>query len=391
MVPIFAMTYELSAMMHLSPEEKLLLFLPVVNPSGDTLHGIWGLLADKSHPVDFAWLFECAAMNEMAPVVYENLRAFDNIPGATIERFRNAYLHSVRNNVLNAEEMIRVLRFLEKGEVEAIPLKGSLASEIIFGNPGLYPATDIDILVRPNDLVKAEKMLAAAGYSKLEGISDEDLLSDHYHFIYWKDNYFLELHWNLVKRYFHAPPGFWWEEAGAVEYSGIRVNALSPERYLLYAIFRLFDHGFRPLKFFLFISGLIRKYEKEIDWEKLLRFSRTFKMERLMVFTLKLVHELFQAQISDNILMTHVRGYNYYKKLVLAGIFGKVVKPHLQMFLYTFLLDTPGEFVKVITKRIFPGMGEIRLRYGLSANSKKAYAYYLMNPFLVFFKKRVKR
>jgi len=379
-------------MIRLSPEEKLLLSLSVLNPSGDTLRGIGELLADKSHPNEFDWIFECAAMNEVAPVVYENLRVLDkNIPGETIERFRNAYLHSVRKNVLNAEEMIRVLRSLEKGGVEAIPLKGSLASEIIFGNPGLYPATDIDILVKPEDLAKAEKILDEAGYSKNEGISDEDLLSSHYHFVYRKGAFFLELHWNLAKRYYQIPPLFWWEETSTVQYSGLRVNALSPERYLLYAIFRLFDHGFRPLKFFIFISGLVRKYGNETDWDKFLQFSRTYRMERLTVFTLILVHELFRIQIPDNILRTHVRGYEYFKRRVLAGIFGKVVKPHLQMFLYTFLLDTPGEFAKVITKRIFPGKGEIRLRYGLPVNSKKVYAYYLMNPILVLLKKKVNR
>ena len=110
-----AMRYHAMNYYGLSPEEKLLLFLSVANPSGDTLRRIGELLADKNHPVDFDWLFECAAMNEVAPVVYENLRAFDNIPRATIERFRNAYLHSVRNNVLNAEEMIRALCSPRKG------------------------------------------------------------------------------------------------------------------------------------------------------------------------------------------------------------------------------------------------------------------------------------
>ncbi|MDQ7786896.1 MAG: nucleotidyltransferase family protein [Thermodesulfovibrionales bacterium] len=373
---------------NLSPEEKLLLSLSVLNPSADVLRGIGALLTDKIHPVDFDRIFECAAMNEVAPVIYENLRVFENIPGETIERFRNAYLYSVRNNVLNAEEMIRVLRFFEKGGVDAIPLKGSLASEIIFGNPGLYPATDIDILVKMEDLSKAEEILAEAGYGKLEGLSEEDMLSNHYHFVYRKDNYFLELHWNLVKRYFQSPPGFWWEEAGAVEYSGIRLNTLSPERYLLYAIFRLFDHGFSPLKFIIFISEFIRKYTNEIDWDKFLRFSRTYRMERVTVFTLTLLHELFGAPVHGDILSIHVRGHEYFSRRILEGIFVKTERPHLIMFLYTLLLDSPADFAKVTARRFFPGMGEIRLRYGLPSNSKKVYAYYLMNPILVFLKKR---
>jgi hypothetical protein len=372
--------------MELKSEEKINLSLSVVYPSPAVVDSVRELL--RKEAIDFGWIFECAAKNGVAPIVYENLRAFDHVPAEIIEKFRNAYLHSFRNNVLNSEEMLRVLRCLAKGGVEAIPLKGSLASELIFGNPGLYPATDIDILVKPESLGKAEAIIAEAGYVKNTGISDEDMLSSHYHFVYRKDNHFLELHWNLAKRYFQIPPEFWWEESGAIDYTGISLKALSPERYLMYAIFRFFDHGFRPLKFLVFISGLIRKYAEGIDWGKLMRFSELYKMDRLTVFTLRLVHELFETQIPGDILGIQVRGYEYFKKRIMEGLFSEVEKPHLRMFLYTFLLDTPAEFAKVITKRFFPGMGEIRLRYGLPPGSKKAYAYYLMNPILVLFKRR---
>jgi predicted nucleotidyltransferase len=251
--------------------------------------------------------------------------------------------------------MLRVLRSLAKGGVEAIPLKGSLASELIFGNPALYPASDIDILVKPEDLGKAEALVAEAGYVKNTWPSDDDLLSGHYHFVYRKDNHFLELHWNLAKRYFLIPPEFWWQESGAINYTGITLKVLSPERYLMYAIFRLFDHGFRPLKFLVFISGLIRKYEKETDWEKLLRLSGKYRMERLTVFTIRLVHDLFGTGIYDSIMRTQTRGYKFFRKKILAGIFKEVEKPHLRMFLFTFLLDNPVEFTKVIAKRFFPG------------------------------------
>jgi hypothetical protein len=85
---------------------------------------------------------------------------------------------------------------------------------------------------------------------------------------------------------------------------------------------------------------------------------------------------------------TQTWGYEFFRKKILAGIFDEVEKPHLRMFIYTFLLDNPGEFTKVIAKRFFPGIGEIRLRYGLPLGSKKAYAYYLMNQILILFKRR---
>ncbi|MEW6585167.1 MAG: nucleotidyltransferase family protein, partial [Nitrospirota bacterium] len=359
----------------------------VLNPAGSLIGEIRDLLQDGSEALDFGWIFDCAVKNEVAPFLYYNLKAMDNIPAAVLERFRNSYLYAVRKNVINAEEMLRVLRSLEKGGVEAIPLKGSLASEIIFGNPGLYPATDIDILVRRDDLEGAGKIITEAGYSKNDMIAG-DLLSSHYHLLYRKDDHYLELHWNLAKRYFETDPEFWWEESRDMEYAGAAVKTLSPERYIMYAIFRLFDHGFRPLKFSVFVYGLASKYSASIDWGKLVHLARTYKMERVVGFTLKLIGELFGTPCSYDIQSAKVLGYDFFKKKVIAGIFAEAERPHLDMLIYTFLLDSPAEFAKVISDRFFPRMSEIRLRYGLPAGSKKAYAYYLANPVLMIIKRR---
>jgi hypothetical protein len=368
------------------PEEKIFLMLAAGHGSGEAVLEIRDMLRDNT--IDFELIFEYAAKNGLAPMIYKNLNAYDSVPVEVTDKFRDAYLHSVRRNILNAEETLRVIRALEGDGIEVIPLKGSIASETVFGDPGVYLASDIDILVRPEDIERAHTILENAGFRKMDWISDEDLMLNHYHFLYQKGNHLLELHWNLAKRYYKIPPDFWLEESATLDYAGFKFKTLSPERYLLYAIFRLFDHGFRPLKFIVFVSGLIRKYSFEIDWKDLMRMAVKFRMERLTVFTLKLVHDMFGTGIDKNILRKKIRGYVHIRNKVLAGIFNEVRKPHLRMFLYTSLLDTPLDLAKIITKRFFPGMGEIRLRYGLPGRSKKAYAYYLMNPFLVLFKKR---
>lgn len=374
--------------MELKTEEKLILFLLVMENSAQLVSKIRELLKDKRHTVDFIRVFEHAAANEVAPIVYENLRTFDNVPIEIIARFRNAYLHSLRNNILNSEEMLRILSSLAKCGVKAIPLKGSFASDIIFDNPGIYPATDIDILVKPEDIKKAEDILNEQGYMKNEIIGSEDLLSGHYHFLYIKDSYFLELHWNLVKRYFRVPPEFWWDETEQIEYSGITISVLSHERYLMYAIFRLFDHGFRPLKFFIFIYGLLRKYKNEIDWQKLFLYSKQYKMERMLFFTLRLLNDIFHEDIPQFILQRKLTGYELIKKQVISGLFGEVKRPHLRMLFYTSLLDSPGDFFVNIIRRIFPKSSEIRLRYGISEKSRMVYMYYLLNPLIIFLKRR---
>jgi hypothetical protein len=309
------------------------------------------------------------------------------VPDRTKNKLRNVYLHTLRNNILQAEEIVRLSGLLRRNHIEAIPLKGAVASDLIFGDRGLYLSGDIDVLVRPSDIPDVSRVLTEAGYKKYGAVSENDLFSSHYHLIFQKDGHRVEVHWNLVKRYFQIPPDFWWGDVRKTEFEGMEISALSGERYIMYTVFRLFDHGFRPLKFFVIISELINRYQADIDWHMLLILSKRYKMERLMIFVLKLLRDVLMTDIPDDVTRKNVAGYGILKKVIVSGLLNSVKRPHLRMFCFTFLLDTPMNFAKIISRRVFPCPGEIRLRYGLNKTSRKIYAYYILNPFLVLRKR----
>jgi hypothetical protein len=284
--------------------------------------------------------------------------------------------------------MIGIITRLKEVGVEAIPLKGPVASDLIFGNPGLYPSSDLDILVKPPDLERTKRALLESGYREDSGTDERDMLRGTYHLTFQNDRYVVEVHWTLAFRYFDIPSGFWWEETGLVEYEGTEMKTLSAERYILYTVFRLYRHAFRPLRFFVLIAEIIRKYRDEIVWEKLISFAQTYKMRRLLLFTLKLLKETLGAEVPDSVAQRPLYGYRFLKRLVFSGLFHGVKRIHLRMLLYTFLQETPLDTAGVLLRRIFPSPSEIRLRYSLPPGSKKTYAYYLLNPLLMIFRKR---
>lgn len=370
--------------------EKIFLFLlSRLNPSTEAINYVNLLI--KNHPdfIELCRIKELAFSNGVGSLIYRNLRLMEYVPETVMESFRNAYLLTVKTNAINMKEMIRILKILKQNKINAIPLKGAVASEIIFGDIGIYPSSDIDILIHPEDIQKAENLLFEAGYSKAKGLSDTDLLSNHYHLIYQKEVHTIELHWNLVKRYFYIPPEFWWQDSWQIMHEGIKIPMLSHERYLMYAIFRLFDHGFRPLKFFVLISEIVNKYKDNMDWQKLQFFAKQYKMERLVLFTLRTINYMFDTAIPKNIIRRKILGYELIKRHVISNLFSEVKRPHLRMLFYTCLLDSPRDFLNKIVKRVFPTSSEIRLRYGVSEKSKKIYVYYLLNPLLIFLKKKL--
>ena len=374
-------------MFNLSPEEKLILLLSRLNPPAEVAESVRKITGGEV-PVDYRRFLTLSRLNLVSPLLYLNLKKIGGVPGDVLDELKKAYLVTIRNNVLHGRETMKLIGLLEKAGVEAVPLKGSLASDMIFGDPGLYPTGDVDLLVRSQSMEKAKEALLGAGYRESYGENEADFLASSYHLIFHDGGYSVELHWNLVKWAFQAPPDFWWEGALKSRYEGTEITLLSPERYLLYTIFHLFTHRFSPLKFLVLVSGLITKYRMEMDWDKLLFCAKSLRMKRLALFTLRLSHDLLGADIPEPLLKRKVPGYPLLRKVVLSGFFREATRSYVRLALFTTLLDTPWDTTRVLLRRIFPPLSEVRLRYGLSGVSKKVYAYYLLNPVLMIIRKR---
>ncbi len=365
------------------PEEKVILLLARLSLAKENEGAINHLLAT----VDYERLISLGHANGVASLLYKNLADITSVPDSFRSRVRNSYLQTIRSNLRMSAETLRVIRLLKESGIASIPLKGAIASEMLFGDVGLYPSSDIDLLVRLSDLDEVSRILAIDGYT-LNVENREDLLVGHYHLTFSKGRHFVEVHWNLVKRYFRALPEFWWENVRQTEYDGQKILQLSPEKYVLYAIFRLFDHGFRPLKFFVFIAALLEKYGSEFDYNKIVASAAALKMKRVTLFTLRFLCDMLgldRAALSSE---QQIWGYVAFRGSILKGLFQAGTNVHLQMLFYMLLLDSPADVVKVLLRRIFPDLSEIRLRYGLPAKSKLVYIYYLLNPILLATKKR---
>jgi hypothetical protein len=370
-----------------SPEDQLILALSGSDCSAACLKKAGDLIDRYGASIDYRRVLKLANMNGVSPLLYRNISTLQGIPDLVLGELRSAYLFTLKENSRKSAEVMRILSSLNTSGIEAIPLKGPVASDIIFGDPGLYPSGDIDILVRPADLERTRQVLRQEGYGD-SATNPDDMLRSDYHLVLEKERSVVEVHWKLTFRYFEIPPEFWWEDVRTVSYQDSEVLALSPERYLLYAIFRLYRHAFRPLRFLVLAAGLIERYREELDWERLLSFADTFRMSRLVVFSLTLLQELLGVDIPASATGRRLFAYRQLRRLVVSGLFQEVGMIHPRMLLFTALQQTPQDMIRILSRRLFPSLSEIRIRYRLPAKSKKVYGYYLLNPFLMMVRKR---
>ena len=310
-------------------------------------------------------LLETAARNEVAPF-------FD----------RRTHHLSAALNTVNAAATMDILAHLEEEGIEAIPLKGPFASELFFDDIGLYTASDIDILVRPVDLGPARALLVGKGYAPEDDI-EREMLASHYHIGLQRGRHRVELHWNLAKVYFNVPPEFWWDGVYLEETEEGRFLSLSPENYLLYAIFRLYSHGFYPLKFFLLPAGIIEKHADTMDWEAFLHAAERYRMSRLAFFSLHFLRDVLGAAVPEGILGKKPFFHQFLRKIVESGFAAAKRRRYLRQVLFLSLLDSPGDAARVSLARVFPKRAELKIRYGIGEGRGRLCIWYGLNLILL--------
>ena len=372
----------------LALEEKLLLILARRSPPA-----LKEYIEDQCKSLGYATrvdgerIFRLALRNGVAPLVYLGVKDSGLFSEEVLAWFRNSYLATVASNLLKAAEIVRIIQALGERVIEVIPLKGPVAAEKFFGSLGLYPSGDIDILVKQSRVPEVGAVLQeVGGYCSPEGVSQDDLLASHYHLIYCNSNQTVEVHWNLVKRYFDIPSSFWWEGVRQGVFDNTQINELEPEKYLLYTIFRLFDHQFAPLKFLVLVAEQINS-QSDIDWGKLSGYAERYGLILLVQFVLKLARELLDARIPESVINVQITGYGLLKRMVLREVTNERTNPHLKMFVFSCFLLPPAQLIRVLLGRLFPTASEIRLRYGIHERSLTVYFYYILNPFLLIFRR----
>ncbi len=324
--------------------------------------------------------------NEVGGMIYACFGEHPDCP-AGIGDLKKHYQATALRNCKQLAELLNILHTFRENSIAVIPLKGVLDSDRIFGDLGSYPSNDIDVLVSPQHLDVVEKLLNEKGYFSPEEVSRTDLLASHYHLVFQRKSTNIEVHWNLVKRYFRIPAEFWWEGATSFTYENRILLEPASEKYLLYLVFRLFDHQFAPLKYWVHISVFINRSE-ELDYKKLEMYAGKYGMHLLLRFVLKFASDILDADVPAEYADRKIIGYSFLKRLVLKQNFEENLRPHWSMFLFTCFLLPPGKALPLSFSRVFASKSEIRLRYNIPRNSPKVYLYLLLNPLLLIFRRK---
>jgi hypothetical protein len=260
-------------------------------------------------PIDWERLWAQGHLHEVLPLLTVTLRrlaAQVPIPAPWLERAQRRYYATMLRNTTLADELLRVLAAFRQAGVAALPVKGLVLAETLYGSLALRPLGDLDILVRQADLPRARATLSELSFAQADEPGYENAYHPYHDPPYYRraigGSICLELHWGLwASHFFKLEPDALWQRAVPAQLHGATLSILSPEDTLLHLAIHRSRSALR-LRFVCDVAELLRRHRATLDWEYLLAQAQAAGARTTMFYTLALAAELLEAPVPDGLL-----------------------------------------------------------------------------------------
>ncbi len=287
------------------PEHELLLCCARTNASPLIVERLRVLLSTE---IDWEYLFTLARRHAVLPLVYVQLDRHCShlVPSQALRRLRKQYQENASRNILLTAELCRLITLFAASGIEAIPYKGPLLSLFAYGDLASRRFVDLDIMVRREDVVRAQELLTAEGYEPAKSLtlSQQQLLLRTQHNMQFNRDQrreIVELHWEVASHLFatSVQADELWQNLIAVKLNDIVVKTLAADDLL----FSLCVHGSRHLwerlAWICDVAELIAR--QAINWQVLLERAAKTDCERMFLLGLYLAESLLHATLPANV------------------------------------------------------------------------------------------
>ena len=387
----------------LSPEDRLLLCCAKTEMDEGTAKATWELLSSE---LDWAYLLAAATRHAIPQLLYHHLKAIGaerTVPPAVLSRLERMYYANALRHLRFTQALEEVLVAFKEIGIEAIVLKGMALATQVYPVVALRQCGDIDVLVRKEDLLRAEEVVLGLGYTIAgNGLPDEWFGQHHRHLPYLKDEgrIKLEAHWTLTSSDSYClPPPELWARAQPLRIGGSETWALAPVDLLLH----LSVHA-APLPDLLLgqdidlrhlcdIAETIRVYP--MDWDQLIIRARHYRVTECLYVALYLAQRMVQARVPHDVLEalqpTDSSGLRPSGRSLdprwLTSLEERVLKRRRDStkvpYGFVRLLSAQGVFnkLRVLRHVLFPLPSAIAQAHGLFWTSRTVCWYYITRPF----------
>ncbi|HEX8949352.1 MAG TPA: signal peptidase I [Dissulfurispiraceae bacterium] len=276
--------------------------LPGAEPCDETVES----LEDIARAADTERVAGTAREHKVAQALYLALKgcmhSASSPVAALIRELRRDYITTAAKNTLLYAEFGRVVKRLGEHGIEVLAMKGAALAELVYRDIGAREMSDVDLLIKRQELEKANAVLEELGY-RSEDVSCFDAVANDKNYLTTRDyrsrdprSPSFHIHWHMVNSSIPAPYAQKvdmdkiWADAVPVEIAGVRVFCMAPHHFLIH----LCEHAMRAthsaarLVYLLDIAALAARYGTALDWRRVVEDGRDFGVERFLYNVLEL-------------------------------------------------------------------------------------------------------
>ena len=267
---------------------------------------------------DWAAVVRQADHHELGPLLFA-LFAEPGVvrpPAEVLEQLETRYRRTEADNERKFDQLARVCVALRDEQVPVIVLKGAALAETVYERRALRSMSDLDVLVRREDLTRAEGVLWQLGYeSRADYFGADEAFREHCHhlvpFEHRASEVAVEVHWNLVTAATGTviDPDRLWERARPATLAGTDALVLAPEDFLLHlCLHATVSHRLEvKLRDLYDVALLLRRHGGGIDFAEFLGRATGHGLRRCVYVYLELARQLLGAPL-DRAWLHELRG-----------------------------------------------------------------------------------
>ncbi|MCF8465247.1 MAG: nucleotidyltransferase family protein [Flavobacteriales bacterium] len=296
------------------------------------------LVLAKVNNYDF--FVERALASHLGPLLYKTLSSVNhNLPTSVTSTFANAYNQVLVRNIRMYESFTTILEQLNEAGIDCVPLKGIYLAETVYNDLGLRHLSDIDILIRSEDVELVCKLMQKTGWNTKKAVPhsalENEMFTPAHPYTFYKNGVTVELHTHLYNRHQGAKisEAALWELTHKQEFCGGIIRQFGHEMLLQHLCLHLHKHleGYElKVVSFCDIRELIVKQRESIDWNYFEAACTQFRCLSQVQETLRLCVKHWKVEIPDTFFKTHVPNHNTEARF-LDYLSGYSVKPSMKL------------------------------------------------------------
>jgi hypothetical protein len=248
---------------------------------------------------DWSQVEEIARVHAVTPLVHGALARLPDplVPGDVLTRLQTSAERNGIRNLEQSAELLRLLGRLDQAGIEAVPYKGPVLAAEVYGDVALREFVDLDILVNPQQAMKAVRLLEDDGYRPHHALTPRQerflLRTGHDRKLIRDDRFVVEIQWALADSTHVLPrdlaPMF--RRARLVPLGGSSVRTLSPEDMFLVLCVHASLHFWERLAWVCDVAEAIRRWP-DLDASVLARRARAAGAMRMVLLGLEMSERL---------------------------------------------------------------------------------------------------